>query len=310
MNLSVIKTAVTSKVGLQLLTAQKHSPAILFGVGVVGVVGTVVLASRATLQLSDVLDEFEDNKELAKQAREEHPEKYTSEMAKSDTVILHSRLVKDIVKLYAPSVALGIGSIAALSGSHIILTKRNAGLTAAVASLSKAFSEYRGRVVADAGADKDKEYMFGSKTREVYSETKKGEPKVEEVKTAGDGGSLYTAVFDFENYNFQSTLESNAWFLRQQQNYLNDQLRSKGHVFLNDVFRELGMDDTEAGAVTGWIWRGDDNSQGDNYIDFGCWKDHERGGINPFMLGKDGSIQLDFNVDGPIFKSLKKSQES
>ncbi len=64
------------------------------------------------------------------------------------------------------------------------------------------------------------------------------------------------------------------------------------------------MDDTEAGCVVGWMW---DSENGDQYIDFGCWKDAERGGLDPFHVGADGSILLDFNVDGPIFKKLGNS---
>ena len=58
MNFQSIKNVVTSKVGRQLLVAQKHSPAVLFAAGVVGVVGTVVLASRATLKLNEANAEF------------------------------------------------------------------------------------------------------------------------------------------------------------------------------------------------------------------------------------------------------------
>ena len=48
--------AVTRKAGRVALLASKNSPEILFGAGVVGVVGTVVLACRATLKVSDVLE--------------------------------------------------------------------------------------------------------------------------------------------------------------------------------------------------------------------------------------------------------------
>ena len=59
-SIGAAKQVVTSKAGLALLTGQKHSPAILFGVGVAGVVATVVMSSRATPKVSEVLDDFED----------------------------------------------------------------------------------------------------------------------------------------------------------------------------------------------------------------------------------------------------------
>lgn len=304
MNIATLKTAVTSKVGLKVLAGQKHSPKILFGAGVVGMVGTVVLASRATLKLDDVLDEFEAKKDLAKQVKSEHPERYTDAMSKSDNLVIHTHLALDVVKLYAPAIGLGVLSIGALAGSHVILSKRNAGLIAAYTSLDKAFNEYRGRVIKDVGEDKDNEYMFGFVERDVHvGETKKGEPKIEKIRTYGDGRSPYAVVFDASNPNFQNTPEYNIFFLRMVQNHLNDRLRAKGHVFLNDAYRELGMEDTEEGAVTGWLW---DRETGDGYIDFGIWTDRNLEGIKDFRRGPEGSYLLDFNVDGAIYKNLKK----
>jgi hypothetical protein len=300
MNLSAIKQVVTSKAGMAVLAGQKHSPAILFGAGVVGMVGTVVLASRATLKLSDTLDEFEINKAASADALAN--ERIGEDTHKKNGVILHTHLVLDIAKLYLPSVILGTASIGALGGSHYILTKRNAQLTTAFVALDKAFKEYRGRVVEDQGEDKDREYMYGTSTREVYSEKKNGEPKVTKIVTFGDGSSPYSVVFDMDNKNWQSQPEYNAFFLRQVQNYLNDRLRAKGHVFLNDAYRDLGMPDTAAGAVTGWLWQGD----GDNFIDFGCWTDNTLADIREFMRNGDRGILLDFNVDGVIYDKLNK----
>ena len=302
MNLSAIKQIVTSKAGLAVLAGHQHSPAILFGAGVIGVVGTVVLASRATLKLSDTLDEFEVGKAQSEAALNNN--RIGSETAKSNNVILHTHLVLGIAKLYMPAVILGTASIGALGGSHYILTRRNAQLTAAIIALDKAFKEYRSRVVSEQGEDKDREYMYGTSTREEYSETKKGEPKVTKVTTFGDGSSPYSVVFDNDNKNWQPTPEYNAFFLRQQQNYLNDRLRAKGHVFLNDAYRELGFPDTTSGAVTGWKWQGD----GDNFIDFGCWTDNTLEDIREFMRNGDRGILVDFNVDGVIYKNLDKKK--
>lgn len=302
MNLSALKQIVTSKTGLAILATQKNSPAILFGAGVIGVLGTVVLASRATLKLSDALDEFEVGKAQSEAALNNN--RIGDETAKSNNVILRTHLVLDVAKLYAPAVILGTASIGALGGSHYILTRRNAQLTAAIVAIDKAFKEYRSRVVSDQGEDKDREYMYGTSTREEYSETKKGEPKVTKVTTFGDGSSPYSVIFDNENKNWQPTPEYNAFFLRQQQNYLNDRLRAKGHVFLNDAYRELGFPDTEAGAVTGWRWQGD----GDNFIDFGCWTDNTLEDIREFMRNGDRGILVDFNVDGLIYKNINKKK--
>lgn len=305
MKLELIKTAVTSRAGLAVLAVQQKSPTLLLGAGVVGVIGTVVLASRATLQLDEVIDKFETRKKMMHDLLETVPEDYTPAKAKSDSLLIHTKLVTDVVKLYGPAVVLGSLSIAALVGSHVILSRRNAGLIAAYTAIDKAFKEYRSRVVADQGEEKDLEYMYESNTREVYSEGKKGEPKVEEIKTFGTGRSPYSVVFDADNLNWGPVPETNVFFLRQQQQYCNDRLRARGHLFLNDVYRELGFPDTEAGAVTGWIY-----GEGDDFIDFGIWEGCTYEQIKEFLRGPNGSLLLDFNVQGSIYKRLPNRKKA
>src|SRR6188472_2813863 len=149
--------AVTRKAGRAILLAEKQSPQILFGVGVVGVVGTVVLACRATLKVSDVLDEA--NKELANAEFLVTHEKadYDVTTAARDIRVIKTKTVLKIVKLYAPSVIVGGLSIAALTGGHRIQQNRIAGLTAAYAALEKGFEQYRKRVVDELGEEKDLE---------------------------------------------------------------------------------------------------------------------------------------------------------
>jgi hypothetical protein len=61
-----IPMAVSKALGRQALVLEKNSPAILFGTGIVGMVGSTVLACRATLKLEEVLDEGKENVKKAK----------------------------------------------------------------------------------------------------------------------------------------------------------------------------------------------------------------------------------------------------
>ena len=89
------------------------------------------------------------------------------------------------------------------------------------------------------------------------------------------------------------------FYLKAQENYFNDLLRYRGHLFLNEVYDGLGIPRSKAGQLVGWIYNEDDPS-GDNYVDFNIFKTSNVQSIN----GYENSILLDFNVDGNIFEKL------
>jgi len=295
-NLKAIKNVVTSKVGRQLLTVQKHSPAILFGAGVVGVVTTVVLASRATLKLDDILAEAQED--LEKVRTLEHAD-YSEEDRTRDKVIVYVRTGVKIVRIYGPAVVVGVASIAALTGAHVVLSRRNVAITAAYAALDKGFREYRQRVKDELGPDKDAQFRYGLTAREIVEETDEG-TKVSTVIDVPGGVSIYAKVFDKTNRNWSNAHMHNQFFIQCQQNYANDLLRSRGHVFLNEVYDSLGMDRTKEGAVVGWLAS---DCEGDGYIDFGVFEGDRHSGMR-FARGEENSIWLDFNVDGIIYDKI------
>lgn len=295
MNLSPIKNFVTSKAARQVLLVQKNSPTLLFGAGVVGVVATAVLASKATLRLEDVLEENKKKSDQALLLKDENRPDYTEKDYKQDKAYLLVRSTFAVAKLYAPAIAVGAVSVACLTGSHVILTKRNTGLMAAYATIDKAFKEYRQRVAAEVGEERERDIYRGSEEVEVH-DTKAG--KVVQTKVAGKNGrSPYARFFDVTNQNWHDTPEYSLFFIKAQQNYLNDRLRAKGHVLLNDAYDALGMSRTEAGCVTGWVYGG----EGDNYIDFGIQDEDKFLQLSDFMTGHEKGIWLDFNVDGIVY---------
>jgi len=97
--------------------------------------------------------------------------------------------------------------------------------------------------------------------------------------------------------HWQNVNDYNLVFLRAQQQFANDLLVARGHVFLNDVYDSIGIDRTPAGAVVGWVVS---KNGGDNFVDFGMYnEDSER--ARAFVNGDEKSIFLDFNVDGIIY---------
>lgn len=91
--------------------------------------------------------------------------------------------------------------------------------------------------------------------------------------------------------------EYNLKFLKYVQNYCNDSLKIKGHLFLNEVYDKLGIPRTKAGAVVGWIYD-EESPIGDNFVDFGIKNERN----NDFVNGYTSDCILDFNVDGNILK--------
>ena len=296
MNLKAIGNVLTSKMGRQILVAQKHSPVLLFGAGVVGVVTTVVLASKATLKLEAVIDGLE--KDLQQVETAVLP-KYTEDDRRKDKVLLYTKAAINISRLYGPAFLVGVASIAALTGSHVVLNRRLAGVTAAYAALDKGWQEYRRRVISEYGEDKDRELRYGTIEREILEETKEG-PVAKTIKELDSNSySVYSKFFDELCPDFQREAELNMYFLRCQQNYANDKLRAKGHIFLNEVYDMLGIERTQAGAVGGWVVSKD----GDNFVDFGIFNaNSER--ARAFVNGREQAIRLDFNVDGVIYDKI------
>lgn len=303
---------VTRKMYRLGFKAQKHSPEILMGAGIVGVVTSAVMACKATLKLDDVLAE---SKETVDKIHEvsENPDmiaegkEYTEDDMKKDLTIVYTKAGLKVAKLYAPSIVVGGLSIAAIVSGHRILRKRNIALAAAYTAVDKGFKEYRGRVIDKFGEELDKELKYGIKAKEVEEtvvDEKGKEKKVKKtVETVGQSlGSPYAKFFDESCRGWTKDPEYNLMVVRDVQDYANRLLKMKGHLFLNEVYDLLGIQRTTAGQVVGWIYD-EKNPIGDNYIDFGIYDVHDEA-KRKFVNGYERTILLDFNVDGEILNMI------
>lgn len=291
-----------NRVGFKL---KKHSPEILVAAGVVGAVTSTVMACKATTKLSGILEESkEDIDSIHNYAdRTGFSEKYTEEDCKKDLAIVYAQSAVKVAKLYAPAVAVGTISIAAILGGHNILRKRNIALAAAYTAVDKSFKEYRGRVIERFGKELDKELKYNIKAKEV-EEVVVNEDGTETTVTktveVADPNltSDYARFFDDGCTGWEKDPEMNLMFLKRQQNYANERLQRKGHLFLNEVYDMLGIPRTKAGQIVGWIYD-EKNPIGDNFVDFGIYDIHSEAKRN-FVNGYERTILLDFNVDGNI----------
>jgi hypothetical protein len=113
--------------------------------------------------------------------------------------------------------------------------------------------------------------------------------------------SQYARFFDEGCPYWSKDSEYNLTFLKIKEQYCNDLLKMRGHVFLNEVYDELGIPRTKAGQCVGWLYS-KDNTDGDNYIDFGLTEINEV--VRKFINGYTRTILLDFNVDGVIIDKV------
>ena len=142
---------VITKVGTKIATkAAKHSPEILLGVGIAGIIGTVVLACIETKKAKEVIEEA--HEELDKVDLHVCPKKV-------DYIRVYAKTGVKIARVYAPSVLLGSFSIGCLVGSHHILNKRYLGTAAAYTLLDDSFTKYRDKVKGIIGEEVEKTYF-------------------------------------------------------------------------------------------------------------------------------------------------------
>lgn len=297
---------VTRNFNKASLKLKKYSPEILVVAGVVGTVASAVMACKATTKVGQIMDKAKKDIKLIHDSVEHPenlPEEYTVEDSKKDLAIVYAHTGLDLIKLYGPSVALGALSIASILTSNNILRKRNVAIAAAYTVVDSGFKEYRGRVIERFGEELDKELKLNIKAKEFEETVVDGKGKEKTVKKTVNVAepneySDYARCFDDGCAGWDKDSEYNLMFLRHQQNHANELLRSKGYLFLNDVYDMLGIPRTRAGQVVGWIYD-EKNPIGDNYVDFGIY-DITREKNRDFVNGYERSIWLDFNVDGNI----------
>ncbi len=292
-----IPESITRTISRQALVTRKHSPHIMFVGGVAGVVTSAVLACRATLKLHDKLDHFKDDLEQTKHAYYNpefimHRDRSLVDHRKELTYV-YIKNTAVLAKLYGPAIVVGTVSIGLLTGSHVTLAKRNTALAAAYTGLAEGLAAYRDRVREEVGDDKEQQLFTGVEIVKLKDGTS-------ELKIADPAHKLspYSRWFDQSNPNWQKTAEMNRWYINIQQIQLNDRLKARGHVFLNEVYDELGLTHTPEGAITGWLYPPREGHDG--FIDCGVYASSNA----DYHFGGEHQILLDFNVDGQIWDQI------
>ena len=310
MNFSNAIQTAKFAIGRGGLVLKKYSPEILTAAGVIGTVGSTVLACKATLKVEDILDEAKKKSNLINAVHDGEIEvdaEYTDKDYSKDLLVNRTQTAVKLIKLYGPAITLGALSITSILGGQHILRKRNVAVMAAYKLCEESFNNYRSRVKDELGDEKDRQFYYGMTEETVKDKVKSKDGKTKtitkKVEKAPDHlYSQYARFFDEANINWDKSPEQNMYFLKMVQNQMNDKLKARGHVFLNEVYDALGFDRSEAGQLVGWVWNKDNTAMeaGDGYIDFGIFDGNDYA-KRAFVNGDERSILLDFNIDGMIY---------
>jgi hypothetical protein len=273
------------------MIAKRHGPTILTGAGIIGGVVTTVLVARAAVKAQPTVQVTrEQTQEIM---TKELDENYTKKDRSSELGKVYITATQNMLRIYWPAVTIGVASIACVLTAHGMMRKNYTALAAAYTALDAGFKAYRKRVEDEFGREKEMEIYTGRRTVESVDED--GKPCVINEKYDGIFPSVYGRFFDATSPSWEKNAEYNKIFLHAQQMWANDRLRSRGHLFLNEVYEALGLEWSQAGQHVGWKLDGD----GDGFVDFGIYEIGDESSRS-FVNGVEPVIFLDFNVDGPI----------
>ena len=275
--------AIVARAGFKLA---KHSPTILVTVGVIGTIASTVGACVATRNLDEIIEA--DAKGMA--TADDKNFKLTDEQRQSIRMapneggvvkpltdkerkhfkrLVRLRTVISLVKNYwLPALGLTV-SIACIIGAHVILRRRNAILTASLASATKAFEEYRKRVSARFGDDVERQIRLNMQPDgdpvtvvDVDENGKTHKSKIQnyviDPTKAVDESIIYFTPYTARKSWKQADIY-NEDFIQNQINWAKEKFKAERFLFTNYVRESLEVDRTVEGQAMGW-----DN---DDYMD-------------------------------------------
>lgn len=205
--------------------AVKHSPAILTGIGIAGMITTTVLAVKATPKALDIIADI----------KERHEENGDKKAAAKE-------LVTKVAPVYVPAAVMGIASTACLIGANSVHAKRNAALAAAYTISDTALREYREKVVETMGEKKDKAI------KDEIAKDKLREDPVQnhEVIVTKKGTTLcYDGIF---GRYFRSDMET----IKRAVTKINRMIAIDMYASLNDFYSEIDIPPVKIGDMIGW----------------------------------------------------------
>lgn len=221
------------------VSLKRHSPEILTGIGITGMITTTIFAVKATPRALMLIEEEKrkKNAELLDHARDgesvdiQRVEKLSS-----------VETIKAVWRCYIPTAVLGVTSLACLIGASSVSARRNAALATVYTLSETAMKDYKDKVIETIGEEKEKV------VRDAVAKDKLEKDPItsNDVVVTDKGDTLcYNALLG--GY-FKSDIER----IKSGVNEANRQLLLDSNISLNELYDWLGLEHTKIGDYIGW----------------------------------------------------------
>lgn len=283
----------------------KHAPTILSVTASAGVIATGYLAWKAGTRFEDVEGRDWDRRKECLRNADTIPDEDVPKIERKNRILF----ILDTVRTVAPAAIVGAATITMIYFSNSISKKRLAAMGAAYATLQTAFDGYKRTMVEALGKEsvekilKPKLPNVGKSAEEILSSDNKSDAAnvSDAVVNSLKALSPYARIIAEESSTCWDPNEDyTSQNLAAVQLWANRRLDRKGHLFLNEVFDQLGLSRTREGAVVGWL----KNGEGDNYVSFGDFDASIYRVPSDDYTRVDSNFIVDFNVDGVIWDKI------
>lgn len=298
--------SITTAFHTGMARISKHAPTILSITASVGVVATGYLAWQAGTRFEDCEGrDWDRRKECIRNA-----DQIADEDVRNIEMKNRILFILDTAYTCAPAAIVGASTIAMIYFSNSISKKRLAAVGAAYTVLQTAFDDYKKSMVTALGEEtvakitRPKLPNYDKTAEEILSSDNRSDAAavVDAVLASITDLSPYARIITEESSNCWDTSEDyTSENLAAVQLWANRRLERKGHLFLNEVYDQLGLSRTREGAVVGWI----KNSEvGDGYVSFGDFDSNTYRVPSDDYSRVDTNFIIDFNVDGMIWDKI------
>ena len=248
--------SITTAFHTGMARISKHAPTILSVTASAGVVATGYLAWRAGTRFEDCEGRDWDRRKECIRNADQIADEDVHKIEMKNRILF----ILDTAYTCAPAAIAGAATIAMIYFSNSISKKRLAAVGAAYTVLQTAFDNYKKSMVTALG-----EETVAKITRPKLPNYDKTAEEILASDNRSDAAAVVDAVLasitDMSPYARIITEESsNCWdenedytseTLAAVQLWANRRLERKGHLFLNEVYDQLGLSRTREGAVVG-----------------------------------------------------------